>query len=63
MPYGGGHGSRRPEGCGMGQGRCERRRLIASRGRGCAHTAATPLVGRRGGHEHVAHWERVWTAV
>jgi hypothetical protein len=54
-----GHGSRRPAGCGMGQGRCERRRPIASRGRRCPRTAATPLVGRRGGHEHVAHWERV----
>jgi hypothetical protein len=50
-----GHGSRRPAGCGMGQGRCKRRRPIASRGRRCARTTATPLVGRRGGHEHVAH--------
>jgi hypothetical protein len=54
VPCGGGHGSRHPAGCGMGQGRCEKR---------CARTAATPLVGRRGGHEHVAQWERVWTAI
>jgi hypothetical protein len=32
-------------------------------GRRCARTAATPLVGWRSGCEHVAHRERVRTAV
>jgi hypothetical protein len=55
--------SRCTVGCGMGQGQCERRWPIASRGRRCARTAATPLGGRRGGREHVAHRERVGMAV
>jgi hypothetical protein len=38
-------------------------RPIANQGRRCAHTAATPLGGRRGGREHVAHRERVGMTV
>jgi hypothetical protein len=39
------------------------RRPIANQGRRCARTAATPLGGRRGGCEHVAHRERVGMVV
>jgi hypothetical protein len=39
------------------------RRPIANQGRRGARTAATPLGGRRGGREHVAHRERVRKAV
>jgi hypothetical protein len=39
------------------------RRPIANQGRRGARTAATPLGGRHGGREHVAHKERVGKAV
>jgi hypothetical protein len=39
------------------------RRSIANQGWRCARTAATPLGGRHGGCEHVAHREKVGMAV
>jgi hypothetical protein len=45
------------------QGGGEARQPIAVQGRCGARTAASPLGGRRGGHEHVAHGERVRIAV